>query len=334
MARLLLRLRLRLVANTLSRGLQAVLGLLFGALFGIGGGVLVAVWLGSSSASTLWADAVVVALATVWVGWLLLPMLSFSSDDTLDPRVLAWLPHNRTTAVAARFLRSLIRDPRVRTQAMSQAFIVVPMLAISVGSMQGDSAPLIATFLVVPFGLIAANQYGLEGPALWQHRLAGEHPRSDILGRNIALGTLGLPLAAVAAVVVSAVFGTWALPVVLLLSLATLLSLLGVSNAASVAFPYPVPEDASNPFASNAGAPGAGCVQGLLVLVTLLAHGLLSVPLVLAAVLPDTVGGRTAASAGAVLYGVGIFAVGTTLAVRGARSRGPELLAAVDPRRQ
>ena len=530
MARLLLRLRLRLVANTLRRGAQAVIGLLFGLLFGVGGGALVAAWFASTAGTALWPASVVVVLGVAWLAWLLLPMLSFSSDDTLDPRKfalfpvrpaqlvpglflgalvgvgplatligasgvvvgasrtsgsagtvivaaaagvlfvlmcvvssrallawaadalssrrgrdlatvlaalvtigfvaagqvlprlsievispdllrqtaavlrfspggvaglavvaaaegrlgaaagwsalmvawialmlvawvvavartrtttptqsagttpgrvglyprpLAWLPRNRTTAVAVRFLRSLVRDPRVRTQAMSQAFIVIPMLAISIGGMQGRATPLIATFLVVPFGLIAANQFGLDGPALWQHRLAGEDPRSDILGRDLALGLLGLPLAAAAAFAVAAVFGVWNLvPVALLLALATLLSLLGVSNAAAVVAPYPVPEDASNPFASNSGSPGAGCLQGLLLLATLLVHGLLSVPVALAAALPDTIGGRTAAAGAAVLYGLGLLFAGTTLAVRRARNRGPELLAAIDPRRQ
>ncbi|MBS3942464.1 MAG: hypothetical protein KG028_16010 [Actinobacteria bacterium] len=530
MARILLRLRLRLLVNTLRRGAQAVLALVLGLVFGVGGGALVAAWLGSTSDSALWPDAVVVVLATGFAGWLLLPMLSFSTDDTLDPRkfalfpvrparlvpglflgalvgvgpvatlvatsgvvtgasrlsgsvaaaavaavaavlfvlacvvssrallawasdaltsrrgrdlatvvaalltiafvaagqvlprlgaellsaevlqqtaavarfspggaaglaagaaaagrlgeglawsallaawiglmllvwtvavartrtttptpsagsptgraglyprALAWLPRNRTTAVAVRFLRSLIRDPRVRTQAMSQAFIIVPMLAISIGGLRGGAAPLIATFLVVPFGLMAANQYGLEGPALWQHRLAGEDPRSDILGRDLALGLLGLPLAVIVAVVVAGIFDVWdLLPMALLLALATLLSLLGVSNAASVLAPYPVPEDAGNPFASNSGSPGSGCLQGLLVVVTLVVHGLISVPVVLAATLPDTVGGRTAAAAAAVVYGLGLLVVGTTLAVGRARSRGPELLISVDPRRQ
>lgn len=198
-----------------------------------------------------------------------------------------WLPRTRTTAVGMRFLRSLVRDPRVRNQALSQSFIVVPMLGVSVGAASGALAPLFATYAVVPFGLIAANQGGLDGPALWQHRLAGEDPRSDLLGRDLALAVLAVPVAVVAAVVLAAVFAAWSLlPAALLLSVAILLTLLGVSNAAAVITPFPVPEDVSNPLAANSGSPGTGCLQGLLVLVALLVHGVLSLPILLAAVEP------------------------------------------------
>ena len=525
MARLLLRLRLRLLGNTLQRGTQAAIGLLVGALVGLVTSLAVASGLAAAADARVWPDVVTTVYGAVWIGWLVFPAMTFASDDTLDPRrfsllglrphelvpglllgalasvgpvatlvgvagaplgavrtgsllagvvaavaaglvvvvsvacsravlallsdllasrrgrdvagllgmvvalaivlgaqamdalqstlddgdvlataadvaawtpggqaglavgaavdgdvaaalvhlgvvvavtilalvlwgwaiartsataptrttgggahaqlyprLLAWWPRTRTTAVAVRFLRMLARDGRVRTQALSQAFIVVPMIALSISSLQGASAPLFAAYLVVPFGLLAANQLGLDGPALWQHELAGEAPADDLRGRALALGTLALPTSATAAVVLAALFDGWALlPAALLLCLATLLTLLGVSNAAAVLAPYPVPEQASNVFGSSSS--GAGCLQALLAVVVLAVQGVLLLPAVLPVVLLGSPTARAIAAAFGVAYGGGLLIVGTLVGARRARGRGPELLQAVDPRR-
>ena len=260
---------------------------------------------------------------------------SASHGVVLYPRPLAWLPRNRTTAVAVRFLRGLARDPRVRNQSLSQAFILVPLVGLSLGLVAGPSAPLIAVYMVVPFGIIAANQLGLDGPALWLHDLAGADLRSDLYGRDLAVSLIGLPVAVVSALGLAAGFDAWAaLPATLLLIVATLLALLGVSNLAAVLVPYPVPEDASNPFASGSDSMGVGCLQGIFAMLVLLVHGIVALPITLAAGLPSQPWTRLVAAVAALGYGAALLLGGTTLAVARARDRAPELLAVVDPRRR
>lgn len=160
----------------------------------------------------------------------------------LYPRVLAWLPRNRTTAVTVRFLRMVARDGRARNPMLSQVVFMLPALVVAIPAIGRTSAPLFAVLASVSFGLVANTQVGLEGPALWQHHVAGDDPRSDLLGRDLAFVLLALPLAAVAAVVLGAVFQAWQMvPVALVLAPAVLAAMLGVANAAAVVTAQPVP---------------------------------------------------------------------------------------------
>jgi ABC-2 type transport system permease protein len=253
------------------------------------------------------------------------------TSTSLYPRLLAPLPRTRLTAVSVRFLRTVTRDARVRMQAFSTTFVMIPLFVFSATAIPGDNAPLYASYLVIPFGLLAANQYGMDGPALWQHEVAGEAPSTDLLGRNLALGLLALPVAAIGAVGLAVTFDAWtSLPAALLLSLATLLIMFGVSNTAAAVVPYPIPEDPSNIF--GGGTSGAGFVQGMMALVVMLVHGLLVAPALLITMLVSGQGTRLAASAISVVYGAAMLAAGTWAGSARARGRGPELLAAVDPR--
>jgi ABC-2 type transport system permease protein len=251
---------------------------------------------------------------------------------SLYPRTLRWLPRNRLTAVAVRYLRTLVRDVRVRSQALSTTFVIIPLFVISAGAIPGPTAPLYATYLVIPFGMLAANQLGHDGPALWFHELAGQDTRSDLLGRDLALATLALPLAVLGVVGLAAAFDAWeTVPAAILLSLAVLLALLGVSNAAATIAPYPIPEDPSNIF--GGGGSGMGFLQGITALAVLLVHAVLILPVLLPTLLLDAAGSRLLAAGLGVGYGVALLAGGTALGVARARGRGPELLMAIDPRR-
>jgi ABC-2 type transport system permease protein len=251
---------------------------------------------------------------------------------SLYPRLLTWLPRTRTTAVAMRFLRGLARDNRVRTQALQTAFLLVPMVLVSVtsGVLGHPAAPLLAAMLAVPVGIIATNQLGLDGPALWQHELAGAAPRADLFGRNLALTIVALPLVVVAAVGVAAVTGGWAyVPIAIVLTLATLGVLFGVANVGAVLLPIPVPEASTNLFGSSQS--GQGCVNGVLTTVVMIVIGMLTLPILLAMLFLDGVAAHAAAVAVALAYGGAVLWGGTWIAAERLRDRGPELLAAVDP---
>ena len=308
---------------------------------GMGGGAISAaldghlgiavVWLGGQAAS-------IVAALAIWAAALkrsqtVAPVAAATSRgaSSLYPRLLSPLPRNRVTAVAVRFLRTLVRDTRVRMQVLSYTWVMVPLFVFSASAIPGPTAPLYAAYLVIPFGMLAANQYGLDGPALWQHELAGASPGRDLLGRSLTLVLVGMPLAILASVALAASFDAWAsLPTAVVLSMAVLLILLGVSNASAVLVPYPIPEDPSNIF--GGGTSGSGFIQGLMAFVVVLIHGVLVLPAFLATMLLSGSVARLIAATVSLLYGAALLAGGTLLGAARARGRGPELLAAIDPR--
>jgi ABC-2 type transport system permease protein len=257
---------------------------------------------------------------------------SSRGPSALYPRALGWLPRDRTGVVAVRFLRSLTRDPRVRAQALSQLFIVVPMAVVfgTTGGLGSDLAPLAVAAIAFPVGLIASNQFGMDGPALWLHEVAGADPWADLRGRNLAVCLVGLPLLVVVMAGATVVAGSAELvPAGALLSLAVLGTSLGVANAAAVLLPIPVPERGDNLFGSSTS--GQGCVNSILLMVVLLVLGLLLLPLFLSAFLLSSTGARTASTLAGLGYGAAWWWGGTRIAVSRLAGRGPELLAAVHP---
>lgn len=252
----------------------------------------------------------------------------------LYPRGLGWLPRTRTTAVAARFVRGLVRDVRVRTQALLHLVLVLPVLALAVGggALRAPWSPMLAVLVVVPFGLLGANQVGLDGPALWLHEVAGVRPAADLLGRCLGLALAALPVAALGAVGLAAVNGAWAhLPAALVSAVAALAVVLGVATVSAAALPAPVPEEPDNIFGSSEA--GQGCLGTALMLATLVVQVLLLLPLLIALRVAAGPGARLLVGAVGVGYGALVLAGAVALAAGVLRSRGPELLAAVDPRR-
>ncbi len=254
--------------------------------------------------------------------------------SALYPPWLAWLPRSRTTAVSVRFLRSLVRDPRVRSQALGQLFLVVPMVAIAgpAGVFVDEYAPLMAAGLAFPFGLMASNQFALDGPALWVHEVTGADGRADMRGRDLAVVLLATPVIMVAAVALAAVSGGWSmLPAALLLAAGVLVLVLGASNLASVLLPVPVPERGDNLFGTS--ATGQGCINTALLLVVYAVVAALITPMIVPVVLVEPIGWRTFAA----VLGLGYAVLGGWLFTRGAasylRTRGPDLLEVIDWRR-
>jgi ABC-2 type transport system permease protein len=252
----------------------------------------------------------------------------------LYPVGLRWLPRGRTTAVAARFLRGLVRDARVRTQALLHLVLVLPVLALAVGggALQAPWSPMLAVLVVVPFGLLAANQVGLDGPALWLHEVSGARPVADLLGRCLGLALAALPVATLIAAGFAALNGAWAhLPAALLAVVGALAVVLGVATVSAVLLPAPVAEEPDNIFGSSEA--GQGCLGTSLMLVTLVVQMLLLSPLLVGLRVVDGAAARTVVSLVGLGYGAAVLAATLAVAARLLRTRGPELLAAVDPRR-
>ena len=253
----------------------------------------------------------------------------------LIPRSLPFLPRNRIGANAAKDLRYFARDPRRRAPLIGA--LIVPAVALFASLSQGPTRPESTTLLglvaVLPAAGLTLNQFGLDGAALWSNVAAGNDPRADLIGKNLASMLVMVPLATVSAFVCAAFTHGWSyLPLTLGLAPAIFGVLLGVGDVMSVRVPYAMP-DRRNPLAFN---PGQGCatllagfgalaVQGILLLpVGAIAFALVvTQPLALATIVTVVIANA---------YGAAIWIAGRNMAWREVWWRLPELLEAVSPR--
>lgn len=174
-----------------------------------------------------------------------------------------------------------------------------------------------------------ANQFGFDGTAYTAHLVAAVPGRAELRSRAVAFSLFVVPLLLLATLVSGAVVGRPDhLPAMLGGALAVYGVGLAVNLGVSVFAAYPLPENA-NPFAVNTGA---GVAKSLLAMGTLVGAQVLCAPIVVAAVLLAGSAGWLLLPLG-VAYGagaawLGVHAVGAVI-----DRRGPQLLAAVTPRR-
>jgi len=255
-----------------------------------------------------------------------------SETPLFDPW-LGFLPRTRTGAVTARELRYTWREPRRRVQLISG--VVVPFVllggVLSRGGLHHHRivfAALLVAFLAG--NNRAVNQIGLDGPAFWIHEAAGQDLRADLVGKNVAVALVTLPLALTTAVVLATISGGWGEFVLTAAVAAALVAmLLGVGDVASILVPLPSPESATNAWGTQAVQ---GWTTGLLSLLVLGVEAVLAAPIVLPARVVHGVPARLAVVTGALAYGAVVYSAGLALSVRIGRSRGPELLERIGPR--
>jgi len=258
-----------------------------------------------------------------------------ASPGGLIPRALPFLSPNRVGATAAKDLRYSMRDPRRRAPLI--AALVLPAVALWAPLSQlpdrPASATLFALVAVLPAAGLTLNQFGLDGAALWMTVAAGNDPRADITGKNIANLFVMVPIATVATLICALFTHGWSyVPLTLGLAPALFGVLLGVGNVVSVRVPYAMP-DRRNPLAFN---PGQGCVTLLSGFGALAVQGILMIPIAVFA----TIALHTQPLAVATLltivfanaYGAFIWFSGRRIAWHDAWWRLPELLEAVSPR--
>ncbi len=258
------------------------------------------------------------------------------SATGLIPRWLPFLSHNRIGATAAKDLRYSMRDPRRRAPLI--AALVIPAVALWAPLSQlPNRAPaattLLALIAVLPVAGLTLNQFGLDGAPFWMTVAAGNDPRSDLTGKNIANLLVMVPIATAATLICATFTHGWTyVPLALGLAPALMGVLLGVGNVISVRVPYAVP-DRRNPLAFN---PGQGCATLLAGFGALAVQGILLIPLVvLTAILLQALPLPVATIIAIVVanaYGASIWLVGRRIAWRDAWWRLPELLEAVSPR--
>jgi ABC-2 type transport system permease protein len=302
--------------------------------------------------ASLGALAAIAALVVVllWVWSLAIPRAMTATDlaaaevargrragrtTTLFPGLLPFLPRTRAGAVAAKELRYYVRDPRRRAPVF--AALIVPGLFLFSMLREAQNRPgsstMLALVALLPASGLTLNQFGLDGAALWSTIVAGNDPRSELVGKNLATAIIVVPLVAVPALLAAAITNGWHyVPITVGLAPGMLGVVLAVGNMVSVWVPYALP-DRRNPLAGN---PGQGCVGGLAAMTALLVDAIILVPVgVVTAIALHSLplAAATIVSVGcATVYGALAWRVGMRSASRYLWWRMPELLDAVSPR--
>lgn len=244
---------------------------------------------------------------------------------------IGWLPRTAVGAVAARQVRSTLRDPRRRVgMIISLALGVVFPLVNNAG--RGASAAVLfasgASWLLVLSGM---NQFGIDGRALWFDLMSGASPAVLLKGRSLGQVIFAVPVVLTASITLAALTNGWAyVPAALLVGVATALAGMGAAGLVSTIAPMRVPEG-TNPFAVNSS--GQGCIAPILGLLGMAAIGILLLPLAVGLVLwRERPLGCAMLGLVAVPYCAVLWTVSLRMAARRLVGREPELVALVDPR--
>ncbi|MEV7803946.1 hypothetical protein AB0O28_13440 [Microbispora sp. NPDC088329] len=287
------------------------------------------------------AELIVVAVAVVVLGWLWIAALRYalvrpdsSSQGGGSVRrsgrvpLGRFLPDGMLGAVVAKELKYAAREPRGRVNWIT-ALVVTLIITLSMQGRDGGAGPgsVIgpACLAAVMIGLQAANSFGIDGRSLWMNAVAFSTPRdvrTDLAGRHLSMAVIGVPLLALVSVIAALLAGDalWALAAVPV-AWGVLGVAMGVGALTSVTAPYTYP-DRLNAF--SGAAPGQGGQAFGASLATMVATGVLALPVVVPVLL-----GLTWWAVLAVPYGVAVAWAGRRLAAGIGFARLPELLAAV-----
>lgn len=187
-------------------------------------------------------------------------------------RLLALLGSSRVVTVAVKELRYSWRDPRRKAAWLGLGMAVIVTLSVSsLGT--GHGLPgVVGPVLVVAAvyggaiaGIQSANQFGLDGGALWLNVAATSRPqqlRADLAGKNLASALIALPVFALLYTALGLLADRVIYPAAAFGMAAGALGVtLGISSIASVLMPYAVPERRASAF-GGAGT-GRGFLAGL-----------------------------------------------------------------------
>ncbi|GAA0922790.1 hypothetical protein [Nonomuraea longicatena] len=240
-----------------------------------------------------------------------------------------FLPDGHLAAVVAKELKYIRRDPRFRVGWFSSVVVTAAIAFSVVGQSDGPVWPVMvlgpAAFCALMLAVQSCNVFGIDGRSLWMNAMAvGDERglRTDLAGRHLAAGLLGLPLLALVTVAAALFTG---LPETIWYSVlcawGVFLLGLGVGSVTSVLIPYTVP-DRLNAFSGAAPGQGGQAFAGSFG--ALVAVAGLSLPVVLPVAF-----GLTWVAVLAVPYGLGAEYLGRRVAAAIGHNRMPEILTAV-----
>jgi ABC-2 type transport system permease protein len=144
---LLVRLKLTLLKNSLKRSTWRTVGLIIAMVYALGVvSLVIAGLVGLRFASlALTADVTVVVYAALTFGWLLMSMLVFGVDETIDPAKFALLPVRAPQLLPGLLLAGLISAPGVATVLVAAGLVIT----------WARTAPLtLAALIAVPIGVM------------------------------------------------------------------------------------------------------------------------------------------------------------------------------------
>jgi ABC-2 type transport system permease protein len=249
---------------------------------------------------------------------------------------LRLLPRNRVGATAAAQLRLLWRDPRTRAAYLGMLIIGVMGVAAAIVIPEAGQPKLVFAVLFLAWlGSVGAlNQYGYDGRAYWMLAVSDARPDDDLAGRNLALIAIGMTIVLLLTIVLSALTGGWLYGLaVICLSAAVIGAMVAAGNLTSVMAPQPQPEASGNLWAM--GNTGGGVTAGLGQMAALLATGIALAPLAIGTLVglfawPPAL---AIAAVAAPPYGLLLVWLSRRYASRWINAHQPELLAALNPRR-
>jgi ABC-2 type transport system permease protein len=140
------RLKLSLLRNALRRSVWRTVGLIIGIVYALGvvalavTGLVALRW----SSVALTADVTVLAFAVLTAGWLLLSLLVFGIDETLDPSRFALLPVRAREIMPGLLVSGLVSSTGVATVLVASGLLA---------SWSRGVAPFLATVVIIPIGV-------------------------------------------------------------------------------------------------------------------------------------------------------------------------------------
>jgi ABC-2 type transport system permease protein len=248
----------------------------------------------------------------------------------LTPRALArLLPGGRVGAVAGKDLRYLTRDPRriiqLVTGTVFPALFVVVTPALSAGGGLNPKMVFAVCGVGLLSGLAGSNRFGHDGTSTWLLVASGSDratARRDLLGGDLALTLVVVPLMVVSGVAIAAVCDGWRyLAAAEGAGLAVFAVTVGAAGLVAVLAPFPLPEGSRNAFSNGGG--GQGLFATVLVFGLIAVVAIASLPLLL--LLLPHVHSATLLVVGPV-YGLLVGGLGREVAARLWINRGPEVL--------
>jgi ABC-2 type transport system permease protein len=123
---LLVRLKLTLLRNSLRRSVWRTVGLVLAIVYALGivGGVFVGMVALRYTSVAVTADVTVLAFSGLTVGWLLMSLLVFGVDETVDPAKFALLPVRAGELLPGLLLAGLIGVPGAATVLVGAALVI------------------------------------------------------------------------------------------------------------------------------------------------------------------------------------------------------------------
>ena len=160
-------------------------------------------------------------------------------------------PATPAGGVAARTLRYWRRDPRYL--AGIAGFMIAPIVIIVTQLVNPDGSAVVAMMAPSLIGLLVgvsvAQDLSYDGTALWLHISAGLRGADDRAGRVMSTMTVYVPLMLILLAATVIVTGEWRLlPVTVGLTVALMLTGLGVGSTVGALWQWPAPPPGTNPF--------------------------------------------------------------------------------------